>query len=154
MNVTAWSNMAAGKRLSISRSVLIGALLLSGCLPIPAVPHGLGVVPDKEAFESLLPGEATRADILLLLGPPNHRLDDDRFLMYEWMVSYGYIIVGGYTQAYPIPVTAPHYMCLEFGPDSRLVRREYLTGSLYAKPEKAIRRCMNQPEELNESGEQ
>ena len=145
--------MAAGKWLPISRFAPACALLIAGCLPVPAVPHGLGVVPDKKAFESLCPGTATRADVLLLLGEPNHRLDDDRFLMYEWIVAYGYVIVGGYTQAYPFPVTAPHYLCLEFGADSRLVRREHLTGSLYAKPDKAIRRCMQQPEELYESGE-
>ena len=153
MNFTVWSNMAAIKWLLISSSVLIGALLLSGCLPIPVVPHGLGVVPDKEAFESLRPNSATRADVLLLLGEPNYRLDDDRFLMYEWTVAYGYVIVGGYTQAYPVPVAKPHYLCLEFGPDSRLVRSEQLTGSLYSKPDKAIRRCMKQPEELDASGE-
>ena len=138
--------MAAGRCLSISSSVLIGMLLFGGCLPIPTVPHGLGVVPDKEAFESFRSGKVTRADVLFLLGEPSHRLDDDRFLMYEWTEAYGYLIVGGYYQAYPIPVTVPHYMCLEFGTDSRLVRREYLTGSLYAKPNKAIKRCMKQPE--------
>jgi len=153
LNVTVWSNMAADRWLSISCSVLIGVLLLAGCLPIPVVPHGLGVVPDKEAFESLRPGVTTRADVLLLLGEPNHRFDDDRFLMYEWTVAYGYVIVGGYTQAYPIPVAAPHYLCLEFGLDSRLVRNEHLIGSLYAKPDKAIRRCTKQSEELDESGE-
>jgi hypothetical protein len=87
------------------------------------------------------------------MGEPRHRLDDDRFLMYEWDVAYGYVVVGGGTQAYPIPVMAPHYFCLEFGPDSQLARCDHLVGSLYAKPDKAIRRCMEPPEKPNEPDE-
>lgn len=125
---------------------LLLLMLVGGCLPLPTPPHGLGVVIDKESFERLRPGEATRADVLLALGEPRHRLGADRFLMYEWAVSYGYVLVGGATQAYPIPVAAPHYLCLEFADDGRLMRREKLTGGLYAKPGKAIERCMNPKE--------
>ena len=142
--------MAADKWLSLPCSVLIGALFLAGCLPIPTVPHGLDVVPDKEAFASLCSGAATRADVLLLMGEPKHRLDDDRFLMYEWDVAYGYVLIGGGYSGAIIPVMAPHYFCLEFGPGSQLVRCEHLVGSLYAKPDKAIRRCMKQPEKPDE----
>jgi hypothetical protein len=135
--------------MKFGATLILGAFLFAGCLPLPTIPHGLGVVLDKEEFESLRPGEATRADVLLNLGEPRHRLEKDRFLMYEWTVAYGYVIVGGGYQAYPIPVTAPHYLCLEFGPDSGLVRREHFIGSLYAHPDKAIRKCTcaDQPEE-------
>jgi len=139
------------KRSFIFCSAAIGLLLLSGCLPVPTLPHAISVAPDKDACEAFAIGEATRADVLLLMGDPHYGLDDDRFFMYEWTVSYGYIIVaGGYT-ALAIPVTAPHYFCLEFGPDSRLVRREHLTGSLYGKPAEAIGKCMSLPEEQNEA---
>ena len=131
---------------------LIGMLLLAGCLPVPTVPHGLEPVPDQETVDSLSPGASTRADVLLRLGEPRHRLDDDRFFLYEWKVAYGYVIVGGYTQAYPVPVAGPQYLCFEFGPDSQLIRREHVIGSLYAKPDKAIRKCMKLPEETDESG--
>jgi len=133
--------------------LLLGALLLAGCFPLPTVPRGLGVVPDKETLESLLPGEASRADVLLLLGEPQHRLDDNRFLMYEWTVAYGSAIVYLVAEVIPVPAVAPHYLCLEFGPDSRLVRREHFTGSLYGEPDKAIMRCMKRQEKLDESGE-
>ena len=144
--------VVVNKRSFILQSA-VGILLLSGCLPVPTLPHALSVVPDKDACEALVIGEATRADVLLLMGDPRYRLEDDRFFMYEWTVSYGYLIVGGYMQAYPIPVIAPHYYCLEFGNDSRLVRREHLIGALYGKPEKAKRKCMKLPEEQDESGE-
>jgi hypothetical protein len=144
--------MAASNLIFMGLPVLIGMLLLAGCLPIPTVPHGLEPVPDQEAVDSLSPGVSTRADVLLLLGEPKHRLDDDRFFLYEWDVAYGYVIVGGYTQAYPVPVAGPQYLCFEFGPDSRVVHREHLIGSLYAKPDKAIRKCMKLLEEPDESG--
>jgi len=144
--------MAAHKRLSVSCFVLVGALFLAGCLPIPVVPHGLGVVPDKDAFKSLCSGAATRADVLLLMGEPKYRLDDAH-LMYEWDVAYGYVVAGGGYNAVIIPVTAPHYFCLEFGPDSQLARCDHLVGSLYAKPDKAMRRCMKRPAKPDEPDE-
>jgi len=147
LNATVWLKMGASKRAFVGLPALIGILFLSGCLPIPTVPHGLEPVPDQEAVDSLRPGGSNRADVLLLLGEPKHRLDNDRFLLYEWLVAYGYVIVGGYTQAYPIPVAGPQYLCFEFGPESHLIRREHLIGSLYAEPDKAIRKCMNLPEE-------
>jgi hypothetical protein len=136
--------------MKFGAALILGAFLFYGCLPLPTIPHGLGVVLDKEAFESLRPGEVSRADVLLALGEPRHRLEKDRFLMYEWTVAYGYVIVGGPCQALPIPVTAPHYLCLEFGLDSSLLRREHFRGSLYANPKKAIRKCIcaDQPEEI------
>jgi hypothetical protein len=142
------SYMVARNRTAMFRKALMLSilLLLPGCIPVPTIPHGLGVVPDKETFESLQSGQATRADVLLLLGEPKERLSDDRFLMYEWDVVYGWVIVGGPYQAIPVPVGAPHYFCLEFGSDSTLVRREQLTGSVYGKLNETIPRCMNGPE--------
>ena len=139
------------KRLFMFHAAAIGLLLLSGCLPVPTWPHAISVAPDKDACEAFVIGEATRADVLLVMGDPHYTLDDDRFFMYEWTVSYGYVIIGGYTAAVPIPVTAPHYYCLEFGPDSRLLRREHLAGSLYGKPAKAMGKCMKLPEEQDEA---
>jgi hypothetical protein len=145
--------MAAHKSLSASLFVLVGALFLAGCLPIPVVPHGLGVVPDKDAFESLCSGATTRADVLLSMGEPKYRLDDDRFLMWEWDVAYGWVAIGGGYSGVIFPVMAPHYFCLEFGPDSQLARCDHLVGSLYAKPDKAMRRCMKRPEKPDEPDE-
>ena len=147
LNGIVWSNMAVSKRFAIFSFILMGLLFITGCVAIPTVPHNFGVVPDKEAFESFRPGVTVRADVLLLLGEPKHRLSDDRFLMYQWKVAYGYIVIyGGWGL-----IAVPHYMCLEFGADSRLIRREYLTGSFLAKPDEAIKRCVEQAGELDES---
>jgi hypothetical protein len=143
--------MVAGKQFLIFPLLLIGALSLVSCIAIPTPPHGLGVVPDKEALESLRPGEATLADILLLLGEPKYRLEDDHFLMYEWMVAYGYVAVGMYGAGTAFPVAAPHYLCLEFGPGSRLVRLERFSVSPSAKLNEATMRCIKPTEEPDDA---
>ena len=152
LSVIVLSYMVARSRTAMFLTAfMLGVLLLAGCIiPVPTIPHGFGVVPDKEAFESLQSGQATRADVLLLLGEANHRLSDDRFLMYEWKVAYGYIIAGlPYGPAIAFPVGAPHYLCLEFGPDSSLVRREHLMGSFFGKLDNAIRECVKQSAETD-----
>ncbi len=81
--------------------------------------------------------------MLLTLGEPRYRIEGDRFLMYEWDVAYGYLVVGGPQAAYPVPVVAPHYLCFEFGADGRLVRRSTLSGSIFGKADEAIGECMH-----------
>ena len=145
--------MGASKQLSASPLLLLVAISLVSCIAIPTPPHGLGVVPDKEAFESLRPGEATRADALLLLGSPKYRLADDRFLMYEWLVAHGYVAVGMYGAGTGFPVAVSHYLCLEFDADSRLVRRTHFSASPFAKPDEATVRCTKPTEVLDDSRE-
>lgn len=124
------------------RSVMVMcSILLAGCAPVPTVPHGIGVVYDNDSFESLRLGESTRADVLMILGEPKYRLEDDRFFMYEWSVAYGYILTMITVLPF-IPIGIPHYQCLEFRPDSCLVRREEFIGS----QDKALRKCMKQHE--------
>jgi hypothetical protein len=91
-------------------------------------------------------GLAKRSDVLLTLGEPHYRLQGDRFLMYEWQVAYGYVFIGGAGAGAIFPATAPHFLCLEFGEDTQLVRQSTLSGSLYTKPDKAIESCMHPAE--------
>jgi hypothetical protein len=139
--------MVAANRCFRSYLALLAVCFFAGCIPIPVPPHGFGVVPDMVAIESFRLRDSTRADVLLKLGEPRHRLEGDHFLIYEWDVAYGWLLVygGGYG-----PITFPHYLCLEFGSDSRLVRQDHLIGSIYGKPDKAIKKCMNPSEVLDE----
>lgn len=125
-------------------------LVLSGCIPVPTPGHSYGATVDKEAFDALQPGIATRADVLLTLGQPTRSLEDDRYFIYTWTVVYGYAVIvlgAGYSgYVHPVPVTAPNYLCFEFGSNSELVRRENLRGSLYEKPYMAISACTQKPE--------
>lgn len=133
-------------------AMLFTLTLFGGCLPVPTIPHEVGVVLDKDTFESFQPGVTTRADVLLNFGEPKYKYEDDQYLIYEWHVVYGYVVVGGYTAAYPVPVSAKRYLCFEFGADSYILRREYFTGSIeaFAESDEAIEACTNGKEEENE----
>lgn len=128
--------------------VTLSVSTMAGCIPLPVPPHGLGVVPDKEEFESFRTGISKRADVLLALGEPRYRLDEDRFLLYEWTVAYGYLLISG---GAVLPITVPNFLCLEFGSDSRLLRKEHLVGSIYGEPEKAQKRCLDPSAGENEA---
>ncbi len=149
MNDTVWSGMVAGKWSPIYLSILMGVFLLAGCHETTT--FGLGIVLDKDAFESLRLGSTTRADVLLLWGPPNYRLDDDRFLIYKLAATCSPETVDGNCKAYLLKENTLNYLCLEFGPDSRLMRIEQLTASHPSNPGEATRRCSKQPDEWHES---
>ena len=62
--------------------LIIVIILINSCLYIPTPEHGVGVVPD-EAMNFLVPGETTRADVILRFGDPIQRLEEDRFFLYH-----------------------------------------------------------------------
>jgi len=94
---------------------------LGGCIliPTPSV-VGYSVITDK-TIESLEPGKTTRADVLLKLGEPGERLEDDRIFVYHWEQVAGFGIG-------PTALTNDHYLALEFGPDKRLKRVKEFSG--------------------------
>lgn len=94
---------------------------LGGCIliPTPSV-SGYSVITDK-TIESLEPGKTTRADVLLKLGEPGERLENDRIFVYHWEQIAGFGIV-------PNALTNDHYLALEFGPDKLLKRVEEFSG--------------------------
>ena len=124
------------RTLGFKKVLLCTVLLLAGCAP--TIPYGIGRVYDKKSYKTLHPGEATRVDVLMTLGEPQYRLEEDRFFMYKWEVVYawGYIPYGT-----PFPICKPHYLCLEFAPDSSLVRREHFIGSPFRTVKEAIQKC-------------
>jgi len=94
---------------------------LGGCIliPTPSV-VGYSVITDK-TIESLEPGKTTRADVLLKLGEPGERLENDRIFVYHWEQVAGFGIG-------PTALTNDHYLALEFGPDKRLKRVKEFSG--------------------------
>jgi outer membrane protein assembly factor BamE (lipoprotein component of BamABCDE complex) len=137
--------MVAGKKVLILGFFLVGTVFIKGCMVVPTVPHDIGVVPDKEAIKIMIPGETTRADVLLLLGEPMTTLNDDQFFMYKWEKAYGYFFIaiqGGFGG----PITESQYLCIEFGPNSLLVELKYLSGG-----RGAIKRCMGVSDEQNDA---
>ena len=102
---------------------------LSGCflIPTPSV-VGYSVIPNK-TIESLEPGKTTRADVLLKLGEPCERFEDDRIFVYHWEQVAGFGIVP---TALGASITDDHYLGLEFGPDNRLKRVKEFSGGWLA----------------------
>lgn len=108
-------------------------------MPIPTPAHGgYGVVTD-ETLESLKPGQATRADVLLRLGDPSERIDEDRFFIYRWERTHGYVywaivIPAPYTAVGASDVAAykrSHFLVMEFTTDNQLKRSEFIHSSLF-----------------------
>ena len=95
---------------------------LSGCIIIPTPSHGgVGVI-TKETIESFEPGTTTRADILLRLGDPAERLEEDHFFVYHWIRTHGYFLAAGGFRGIVAPLPATHSLGIEFTPDNRLKR--------------------------------
>ncbi|HLZ33215.1 MAG TPA: hypothetical protein VKP13_04305, partial [Nitrospira sp.] len=63
-----------------------------------------------------------RADILLRLGDPAERLDEDRFFVYYWLRTHGYGFVGAGYSGIGGGLPATHYLGIEFTSDNRLKR--------------------------------
>jgi len=111
-------------RVMLGRMVLLAltGLGLSGCIILPTPSHGgVGVI-TKEIIESFEPGKTTRADILLRLGDPAERLEEDRFFVYHWIRIHGYFAAGGGYSGIVLPLPAKHSLGIEFTPDNRLKR--------------------------------
>jgi hypothetical protein len=115
-------------------------------LPIPTPAHsGYGVVTD-ETLQSLKPGQATRADVILRLGDPSRRIDEDRFFIYQWRRTYGYlfmaiVIPAPYTAAGAGDITnweKAHFLVMEFTTDSRLKRSEFINPTQFGDPPKQV----------------
>ena len=107
---------------------LISVGAVSGCiiLPIPTPAHsGEGVI-TEDAVTSLKPEETTRADVLLMFGAPANRYEDDRFFVYEFERTHGYLLVGlAYVGGAVGPMKKVHYLALEFTLTGRLLRQAF-----------------------------
>ena len=126
---------------TITASFLFLLLIANnGCiiLPIPTPAHGGYGVITEESIATLESEKATRADVLLKLGDPAERLYQDRFFVYEWVQTHGYLfwaVGGGPGAAGDIaPLTGPHFLVVEFLPDNRLKRFKFIDAGFFSQP--------------------
>lgn len=82
-------------------SIAVVFFLLSGCLPIPVLPFG-DTEQSRQNITDGVPdfivvGKTTRADVLLLLGDPDRKKDNDRNFLYFRETEEGGVafVVGG-----------------------------------------------------------
>ncbi len=115
----------------LTRETLLVLLIIvtTGCiiLPIPTPEHGEGLR-EVEVNQLLQLGKTTRADVLLRLGEPAKRLEEDRFFVYGWRrihVHWVMLIMGG--GGADAPQSHPHYLTLEFTSEGQLKRFKYFS---------------------------
>jgi outer membrane protein assembly factor BamE (lipoprotein component of BamABCDE complex) len=85
-------------RLCLVAAFSIG---LAGCIYIPTPEHsamqadgGYRAAISDEKVARISVGRTTRADILLALGRPTQRIQDDRYFAYDWATVQGYFVFG------------------------------------------------------------
>lgn len=97
-----------------------GSLLLAGCV-IPLPEHGgwSGAI-STDAFNKLVPGTTSRAEVLLALGEPSQRISEDRAFAYRWSRIVGIWGGGGYAG----DIERSRRICLEFDGNGILTRKD------------------------------
>jgi hypothetical protein len=99
----------------------LAALGTVSCVVIPMPTASRGEIPPHQR-EALKVGETTRAEVVMLYGVPELRLDGDRVLVYRWNRERAAIVsvvnpLGAY-----IPITDAEALFLEFRGDGKLSR--------------------------------
>jgi len=125
--MNSYRHIFTGPLVTACRLVLVAVAGagFGGCalLPTPTV-VGYSEIPSK-TIESFEPGKTTRAEVLLKLGEPGERSENDRVFVYHWQQVAGFSMVptslGG-------TVTNDHYLGFEFGPNNRLKRVKEFSG--------------------------
>lgn len=111
----------------LGRALLFAfAITGSGCpffLPTPGIQHR---APSTDVVHKIEPKVTSRADVLMMLGEPDFRFEEDRYFVYGWSETWavvGVVVPAGY-QAYPIGagLGARNALALDFGPDARVAR--------------------------------
>jgi hypothetical protein len=135
-----------GKQAITASCLFLLLIATSGCviLPIPTPAHGGAGVITEESVESLEAGKVTRADLLLKLGDPAERLQEDRFFVYRWELTYGYLMwaisfLGPGAGVGDInALTGDHFLLVEFLPDNRLRRLKFITPTMFHRTREQV----------------
>lgn len=107
-------------------------LTLTACVYIPTPEHGLITgramirEDDIQQFKAGI-GVLTREDILLKLGDPNRRMDDDEYFCYGWETRQAWV-----GMPYAVgEVGKVHWLCMQFDGNTKLVRIKHIEPVLW-----------------------
>jgi outer membrane protein assembly factor BamE (lipoprotein component of BamABCDE complex) len=129
--------------------LLVLVIVTSGCiiLPVPTPAHGGYGVITEDSVELLQAGTAMRADVLLKFGDPAERLHQDRFFVYRWELTHGSFMwaIGGYGGGTGDinAITADHFLLVEFLPDNRLRRLQFITPRMFHHTREQLDQLIN-----------
>ena len=110
-------------------SAVLVLVLLTGC-PVPIPGSVRGEIRD-ETIRRIEPGATTRADVLLLLGDPDQRMENDSAFAFSWWQGYGGAIFIGPFRGYPGGATAGegcHALAIQFTSDGTVARTNVFHG--------------------------
>ena len=109
-------------------AVLLAALGLAGCIPIPIpmnkVTSGTEITAEETAVIEL--GETTRQQIAARLGPPTLVWAEKRVIVYEWAKQRLMLLLLGYHWDAAIPSISRHRLLIEFDEADRVRRHGYV----------------------------
>jgi len=120
-------NTIINNKLIIGIFFLLAGISLSGCVIIPTPAHGGKGVVSAEVVQSFILGKTTRAEVLLQLGSPNYRFDQDRFIAYDWTQIVGYWGAGGQGGGDAGGIKDYRILCMEFSQDNRLKKYKFFS---------------------------
>lgn len=112
-------------RLLIVLTLLAAA---AGCL-MPTPPHGGFGVITNDSVEFIQVAKTTRADVLLRLGNPNHR-SDEQFFVYRWSRVHGFVSIG-FSGG---DIQKEHFLAIEFAPDNHVARFKLIDPWIFQSP--------------------
>ena len=88
-----------------------------------------GVIP-HEVYSSIKVGETTREDLVLLIGAPDRIYEGERFFVYQWIATEGFLVVGGAGGGVGWGVEKKHFFCVEFDEDNKIKRFKHIQSGV------------------------
>ena len=137
--MSALAPSAAIERWFMRLAFLSVAITTGGCPFIIPTPGLEARAPTAEVMQTIKPHVTTRTDMLMMLGDPNFRLEDDRYFVYDWTDHKAVAGVGIGYLAYTVALIDLRALAIEFAPDGRVARVKEFKKSASGKGEQEER---------------
>ena len=116
---------------------LLVAITTGGCPFIIPTPGLHPNAPTPEVMETIKPKVTTRTEVLMMLGDPDFRLEDDRYFVYDWTDLRAIVgLAGPYAVLAGSELKDLHALVIDFAPDGRVARVKEFEKSASGKGEK------------------
>ena len=126
------------KRQFMGLAFVLAAIATGGCPFIIPTPGLEPSAPAAKVMQTIKPHVTTRTDMLMTLGDPNFRLEDDRYFVYDWTDHKAIAGVGIGYLAYAVDVADLRALAIEFTPDGRVARLKEFARSTNGEAEREL----------------
>lgn len=123
-------------------AIFAASTLLAGCIIVPVPEHGtlggrLSLAENDTLF--IQPGRTTRDEVLLRLGFPERRVDDQRTFVYWWETVMAYVLAEGTTA-----LGRNNVLLIEFDHTNTVVRFEFASADLFESRDGPVNTFLSQ----------